>query len=288
MKQRQIGHHEVSELGYGAMYLSVEGRPPEDQALSTLTAVLAAGITFIDTADVYGLDECDIGHNERLIARAIRTSGTRRDAILVATKGGRVRRGKGWDLDGRPAHLRQACETSLRALGRETIDLYQLHRPDPMVPFEESIGTLADLQREGKVRLVGLSNVSLVQLEAAQRMVTVVSVQNKFSLWHRQDEQNGLLAACTERGIAYLSYSPFGGGKRAGRLGEIEAVAQVAAQHGATPHQVALAWLLAKAPVIVPIPCSTRVAGVGENCAAADLTLTTQDLRALDVAVPPA
>ncbi len=288
MKQRKIGDRHVSALGYGAMYLSVDGRPPQDHALHTLTAVIEVGLTFIDTADVYGLDDRDIGHNERLIARALRAAGPNQDAIVVATKGGRIRRGEGWGLDGRPVHLRRACEASLRALGREPIDLYQLHRPDPQVPFEETIGTLADLQREGKIHLIGLSNVSSEELEAARRLITVTSVQNKFNFWQRQDEENGLLATCLEHGIAYLPYSPFGGGKRAGRLGEIAAVAQVAARHGVTPYQVTLAWLLAKAPVIIPIPCSRRVEGVRENSRAADCTLTVEDLRALDAAVPPA
>ena len=288
MEQRRIGNRQVSELGYGAMYLSVQGRPAEDQALATLTAVLASGVTVIDTADAYCLDESDVGHNERLIARALRDYGVSTDRVLVATKGGHTRPHGDWDVDGRPAYLRRACEASLRALGVEAIDLYQYHRPDPKVPYEESIGAIADLQREGKIRMVGLSNVSVAQLDTARRLVEVVSVQNEFSHWQRQDEHNGVLQACEERGIAYLPYSPFGGGDRAKGLGAITAVGAVAQRHGATPYQVVLAWLLAKSPVIVPIPCTTRPERVRDNLAAAGVTLSPDDIRALDAATPPA
>lgn len=287
MKQRRIGDRQVSELGYGGMYLSVQGRPSEQQALETLKAVLDGGVTLIDTADSYCLDEPDKGHNERLIARALRDYGASRDDVLVATKGGHIRPNGSWDVDGRPEYLRRACEASLRALGVETIDLYQFHRPDPKVPFEESVGAVAELQREGKVRMVGLSNVSVAQLDAAQRIVEIVSVQNEFSHWQRRDERNGVLQACAERGIAYLPYSPFGGGGRAKRLGEIAAVARVAQRHDATAYQVVLAWLLAKSPAIIPIPCSTRAAGVRDNLGAAKITLSVDDVRDLDEATPP-
>jgi aryl-alcohol dehydrogenase-like predicted oxidoreductase len=288
MRQRTIGTRQVSELGYGAMYLSVGGRPTEEQAIATLRAVIDNGVTLIDTADAYCYDETDVGHNERLIARALRAAGKSRDEILVATKGGHIRPGGGWERDGRPEHLRQACEASLRALDVEVIDLYQFHRPDPNVPFEESVGAVADLQREGKVRMVGLSNVSVAQIDAAQKLVEVVSVQNAFSHWVRDDEHNGVLAACTERGIAYLPYSPFGGGDRAKLLGTITALATVAQKHDATPYQVVLAWLLAKSPAIIPIPCSTHAERVRDNLHAATLQLSAEDIAAIDAATPAA
>jgi aryl-alcohol dehydrogenase-like predicted oxidoreductase len=287
MDQRTIGARQVSEIGYGAMYLSVQGRPPEAQALETLRAVLDSGVTLIDTADAYCLDDSEKGHNERLIAMAMAAAGKSYDQVLVATKGGHTRPGGRWDVDGRPEYLRQACEASLRALGVETIDLYQFHRPDPKVPYEESIGAFADLQRAGKIRMVGISNVSVAQIDAAQRLVEIVSVQNQFNHWHRVDEQNGVLQTCIERGITYLPYSPFGGGSRARRLGEIAAIARVARNHGATPYQVVLAWLLAKSPVIVPIPCTTRAERVRENLKAADLKLSAEELREVDGATPP-
>ena len=286
MEQRAIGGRPVSALGYGAMYLSVQGRPAEEQGLAAIHAALAGGVTLIDTADSYCLDDQDKGHNERLIAKALRQAGATADTVLVATKGGHTRPNGSWDVDGRPAYLRQACEASLIALGVEAIDLYQFHRPDPKVPFAESVGAMADLQREGKVRMVGLSNVSVAQIDAAQRLVTVVSVQNEFSPWQRRDEANGVLAACAERGIAYLPYSPFGGGSRAKGLGKLGPLAVVARAHGATPYQVMLAWLLAKSPVMIPIPCSTRVAGVRDNLGAATLPLTPEEIGVLEALRP--
>jgi len=288
MEQRTIGIRQVGELGYGGMYLSVQGRPPEAQALETLHTVLDNGVTLIDTADAYCFDTTDTGHNERLIAKAIRTFARNPDQILVATKGGHFRPGGSWDVDGRPEYLKGACEASLKALGVEAIDLYQYHRPDPKVPYAESIGALADLLAEGKIRMVGISNVSVEQIETAQKLVPVVSVQNEYSHWHRQDDHNGVLAHCEEHGIAYLPWSPFGGGGRAKGLGGIEAVARVATDHGASAYQVVLAWLLRKSPVIIPIPCSTRSAGVLDNLGATAVTLSDAEFAAIDSAVPAA
>jgi aryl-alcohol dehydrogenase-like predicted oxidoreductase len=270
------------------MYLStVHDRPAEAQALEVLSAVIERGVTLIDTSDAYCLDDTEMGHNEQLIARALRTAGRARASMLVATKGGHTRSGGRWGLDGRPEHLRQACEASLRRLGVEVIDLYQYHRPDPNVPFEESIGALAELRREGKVRMVGLSNVSVSQIEVAAKLVPVVSVQNGLNCWQRQDEHNGVLQTCVQRGITYLAYSPFGGGVRAKYLSEITAVAAVAKRHEATPYQVVLAWLLAKAPVVIPIPCSTRVDQLRENLRAASLHLSDEDYAEIDASAPP-
>ncbi len=288
MDQRTIGNRRVSALGYGGMYLSVHGRPSEAQALATLRVVLDLGVTFIDTADAYCLNDREVGHNERLIAEALREAGVSYDQILVATKGGHIRPGGSWAVDGTPAHLRAACEASLKALGVEAIGLYQFHRPDPKVPFAESVGAIADLQREGKVRMVGLSNVSAAQIAEARRLVEVVSVQNQFNPWERGDEHNGVLQACAAHGIAYLPYSPFGGSSRAKGLGDISALRAVARRHNATPYQVVLAWLLAKSPLFVPIPCSTRVDGVKDNVAAASLALSAEDQAELDAMQPAA
>jgi aryl-alcohol dehydrogenase-like predicted oxidoreductase len=288
MDQRTIGNRQVTELGYGGMHLSVQGRPGEEQSLATLRAVLDHGVTFIDTADAYCLNDTEVGHNERLIGQALRTAGASTEQILVGTKGGHIRPEGRWAVDGTPAHLRAACEAGLKALGVEVIDLYQFHRPDPSVPYADSVGAIAELQREGKVRMVGLSNVSVAQLDIAQRLVEVVSVQNEFNPWQRRDEHNGVLSACTERGIAYLPWSPFGGGSRAKRLGEISALATVAGRHNATPYQVLLAWLLAKSPIIIPIPCSTRSERVVDNLAAASLTLGAEDVAELDAMQPAA
>ena len=281
MQQRKIGTRTVGAIGFGSMWLAKWGRPSDEQGIATIHAALDAGVTLIDTADAYCLDDTDTGHGERLIARALREYGGRTDHVLVATKGGWTRPGGRWVCDGRPEHLRAACEASLRALGVDVIDLYQLHHPDHKVPFEETIGAMADLQREGKVRMVGLSNVSLAQIDVAQRLVEIVSVQNMFNPWHRVDETNGLLAACQERGIAYLAYSPLGGGGRGRYVGELPGIAAVAKRRGISPQRVVLAWLLATSPVMIPIPGGRRIKSIWDNVAAASVTLDDAELAAI-------
>ena len=281
MPRRRIGGLAVSAVGLGAMPLSLAGRPDEARALATVHAALDAGITLVDTADAYGLGEAEVGHNERLVAKALRQWGGDRDRVLVATKGGHVRRGREWDLDGSPEHLARACEASLRALGVEAIGLYQLHRPDPKVPFGESVGALAELQAAGKVRLVGLSNVRVDQIRAAREICTVASVQNEFSPRFRRSE--GELAYCAANRIAFLCWSPLGGAGRAGAVGERHpAFAAVAARHGVSPQQVALAWALAKGPTVIPIPGATRPETIRDSAAAARLRLAAAELAELD------
>jgi aryl-alcohol dehydrogenase-like predicted oxidoreductase len=288
MDHRTIGDRQVSELGYGAMYLSVQGRPSEEQALETLRTVVENGVTLIDTADAYCFDTNDTGHNERLIAKAIKQYAPHPSRLLVATKGGHFRPGGAWDVNGRPEYLKRACEASLKALGVETINLYQFHRPDPKVPYAESIGAFSELLAEGKIRRVGLSNVSVEQIKIAQEQVPVVSVQNEYSHWHRHDDHNGVLQYCEQQGIAYLPWSPFGGGGRAKHLGEVPGIAAVAARHRVSPYRIVLAWLLKKSPVIIPIPCSTRSAGVLDNLGAIHVVLSDEDFAQVESAVPPA
>jgi aryl-alcohol dehydrogenase-like predicted oxidoreductase len=281
MPPRRIGRMKVSAVGLGAMLLSLAGRPDEAGALRTIHAALDAGVTLIDTADAYCLGEAEVGHNERLVAKALATWPGDRDRVLVATKGGHTRPGREWGLDGRPEYLRQACEASLRALGVEAIGLYQLHRPDPKVPFAESVGALAELRAAGKVRMVGLSNVSVDQIQQARRIVEVASVQNEFSPRFRRSE--GELAWCAAHRIAFLPWSPLGGMGRGGLLAQRHpAFAAVAARHGVSPQQVALAWELAKAPVVIPIPGARRPETITDSAAAAALRLDGDDLARLD------
>jgi aryl-alcohol dehydrogenase-like predicted oxidoreductase len=194
MPTRRLGGLPVGAVGLGEMPMSLAGRPDEARAIRTIHAALDAGVTLIDTADAYCRDGSEVGHGERLVARALAAWPGDRDRVLVATKGGHTREGREWGLDGRPEHLRQACEASLRALGVDAIGLYQLHRPDPKVPFAESVGALAELKAAGKVRLVGLSNVSVDQIRQASELVEVASVQNEFSPRFRRSE--GELAFC--------------------------------------------------------------------------------------------
>jgi aryl-alcohol dehydrogenase-like predicted oxidoreductase len=281
MPTRRLGGLQVSAIGLGEMPLSLAGRPDEAQAVRTIHAALDAGVTLIDTADAYCRDQSDFGHGERLVAKALAARNGDRDRVLVATKGGHIRPGGSWDLDGRPEYLRQACEASLKALGVEAIGLYQFHRPDPKVPFTESVGALAELRAAGKVRLVGLSNVSIDQIRQARELVEVASVQNEFSPRFRRSE--GELAWCAANRIAFLPWSPLGGIGRGRDLGgRHRAFADVAEAHGVSPQQVALAWELAKAPVVIPIPGSSRPETILDSAAAASLRLTADELARLD------
>jgi aryl-alcohol dehydrogenase-like predicted oxidoreductase len=261
--------------------MSLSGRPPEERSVRTIHAALDAGVNLIDTADAYALDEHDVGHNERLIARALRG---RRDGVVVATKGGHTRRGSAWELDGRPEHLRAACEASLRALETDRIDLYQYHRPDPDVPYEESIGAFKQLQEEGKIRWVGISNASVAQIELACSIVDVAAVQNQLSLGYRSPIANGEVALCAERGIAFLPWSPLGGIGGADAPERLRAVRAAADTHGVSPQRVALAWLLSLSPGVIPIPGASRPESITDSARAAELELTDDELAAIGAA----
>ncbi|MGD0604095.1 MAG: aldo/keto reductase [Streptosporangiaceae bacterium] len=285
MRNRTIGGITVGPIGLGGMPMSIEGRPDEDRSLATIHAALDAGVTLIDTADAYHQHAGETGHNERLIAKALASYPGDTSNVLVATKGGHVRPGDGsWQVDGSPAHLRQAAEASLRALGVDAIGLYQFHRPDPKVPYAESVGTLKELLDEGKIRLAGISNATVDQIDIARKVLgeqNLASVQNQFSPAFRSSEDE--LAHCAELGIAFLPFSPLGGIGQAGQLGSRHAAfGQVAEAHGVSPQQVTLAWMLAKAPVVIPIPGASRPASIIDSAQAATLTLTPAELAKLD------
>lgn len=288
MNTRSIADLEVSPIGLGAMPLSIFDRPDETESLRVLHAALDAGITLIDTADVYCSGPEEIGHNERLIARALRDR-PRDSTLVVATKGGLERRSDGsWPIKGSPEHLKRACDASLRALNVERIDLYQLHAPDPVVPFADSVGALARLRGAGKVRHIGLSNVSTRQIKVAETIVPIASVQNCMSPFDRTDFNCGVLELCEARGIAYIAYSPLGGTRGKARIVESEPLRRVGERHGVSPYRVALAWLLARSPVIIPIPGARRVQSIVDNAAAMRLRLDAQDLAELNAAFPTA
>jgi aryl-alcohol dehydrogenase-like predicted oxidoreductase len=276
---RKLADADVFPIGLGAMQMSVDGRPDEAQSIRTIHAALDRGVNLVDTADAYALDGGDVGHNERLIAKALRG---RRDGVIVATKGGHTRTGTDWTLDGSREHLRAACEASLRALETDRIDLYQFHRPDADVPYAESIGALKELQDEGKVRWVGISNANAEQIEEAASIVDVVSVQNQLSLEFTSPIPKGELRACEEHGMAFLPWSPLGGATRAAdSSGSHDPVAAAAAAHGVSPQRVALAWLLALSPTMVPIPGARRIETIADSIAAADLELSPEEVDAI-------
>jgi aryl-alcohol dehydrogenase-like predicted oxidoreductase len=266
------------------MHLSIQDRPSEDQGVRVIHAALDAGVTFIDTADVYCLDEKDIGHNERLIAKGLRGRPGDRDRVVVGTKGGVTRPRGRWETDGRPQHLLAACERSLQALGVERIDLYQLHAPDPRVPFGESVGALADLQRQGKIRWVGLSNVSVPEIREAEAIVRVTSVQNRLNPFFREALAEGVVAYCAERGIGFLAYSPTGGGRLNHKLPAHPVLQPLAARLGVTSHALVLAWVLARSPAVIVIPSARTVDHAVDSARAAELVLSEADLAAITAA----
>jgi pyridoxine 4-dehydrogenase len=269
----RLGDRDIDRLGFGAMRVCGDGiwGPPKDkaEALRVLRTAVDRGVNFIDTADSYGPQV-----SEELIAEALHPYPA---GLTIATKGGLVRPGPSrWDRDGRPEHLRKACEGSLRRLRLERIDVYQLHAVDPKVRLEDSLGTLRELQHEGKIHHIGLSNVSLEQLARARRLVPIVSVQNRYSLDDRAWE--GVLAQCTRDEVAFLPWAPLG----SGRLTSDDRLTAVAAKHQATPAQVALAWLLAHSPAVVVIPGTSQVAHLEENLGTRGVTLDVDDLGALE------
>ncbi|WP_285750347.1 aldo/keto reductase [Lentzea sp. NBRC 105346] len=278
MQKRRIGGVEVSAIGLGGMPVSIEGRPDRQQAIETINAAVDAGVTLIDTADAYSLDDRDFGHNEELIAEALRG---RSEEVFVATKGGHTRTpGGGWGLDGRPEYLFRACDDSLRRLGVDQIFLYQFHRPDPKVPIAESFGALKELLDQGKIRFAGISNFNPEEILLANDILggRLAAVQNQFSPSFRSSEPE--LELCAKLDIAFLPWSPLGGISSAGRLaGPFKEVGDA---HGVSPQQVCLAWMLAKAPVVIPIPGSSRPASIRDSAAATHLKLSEEELTRLD------
>jgi aryl-alcohol dehydrogenase-like predicted oxidoreductase len=286
MKTRRIADLEVSVIGLGCMPMSIEGRPDEARSIATIHAALDEGVTLFDTADSYHLYADEVGHNESLIAKAIASWGGDASNVLVATKGGHLRPGDGtWYVDGRPEYLKQAAEASLKRLGGDAIGLYQFHRPDPEVPFADSVGAIRDLLDAGTIRLAGISNVDPGQIRLAQEILggRLASVQNQFSPAFRSSEPE--IELCDELDIAFLSYSPLGGIASAAALGDrFEPFQQVADARGVSPQVVCLAWHLAKSPRVIPIPGASRPESIRDSVQAADVTLSAEELAALDAA----
>ena len=269
------GDRVIQRLGFGAMRLcgpDIWGEPDDPAAArAVLRRVVELGIDLIDTADAYGPEV-----NERQVADALYPYP---DNLVIATKGSGTRPSRHeWGVDGSPQHLREACDASLQRLRLDCIELYQLHGVDDRVPLEESIGALAELQAEGKVRHIGVSNVDETQLARAQSVAPIASVQNRFSVADRSSDP--VVRACERLALVFLAYFPIGAGWRAAK--RPEALERVAAKHDATPHQVALAWLLHYSPVIVPIPGTSSLVHLEENVAAAALALDKEDLAALE------
>ena len=272
----------VYRLGFGAMRLTGPGiwGPPADkqEAIAVLHRALELGVNLIDTADSYGPEV-----SESLIAEALYPYPK---DLVIATKGGLLRTGPGqWPQDGRPEHLREALEGSLRRLRLDHIDIYQFHRPDPNVPFEDSVGTLAKMREEGKIRYVGLSNITIGQLAHAQKIMPIVTVQNHYNLAMRQSEQmtvsetEEMIDLCARQGIGFIPWSPLAFGELAHSGGILD---QIAKRHGAQPGQIALAWLLKRSSTMLPIPGTSSVNHLEENIAGATIRLSQEEFDAID------
>ena len=306
MKRRRLGELEVSAIGLGCMSMTpIYGEPSEPEAIATIHRAVALGVDLIDTADAYG-----DGANEELVGRALKG---RRDKVVLATKFGNIRYPDGRrEVNGRPDYVPQACEASLKRLGVDVIDLYYLHWVDPSVPIEETIGAMARLVAQGKVRHLGISEAAPATLRRAHRTHRLAALQTEYSLWTREPEA-GLLDLCAELGIGYVAYSPLGRGFLTGTVSEaalgakdrrrdmprfqgdnfkrnaalLEALRALAAKEGCSPAQLALAWLLARRGFIVPLPGTKQRKWLEENVAAADLAPSGETLAALDRAFPP-
>ena len=264
------GELEVNRLGFGAMRITGEGiwgdPPDREEAKRVLRRAVELGVDFVDTADSYGPEV-----SENLIAEELHPY----DGITIATKGGFERSGPGrWTINSHPDHLRSACEASLRRLKLDRIDLYQLHRRDPKVPFEESLGTLTELRDEGKIRLVGLSEITVEELETALEITPIATVQNRYNVADRHSED--VLDECERRGIGFMPFFPLATGRLAEPGGPLDDEAK---RHGATPSQIALAWLLARSPVMLPIPGTGSVEHLEENCRAAGIELDADEVE---------
>lgn len=281
MRTRRLGDVSVSAIGLGAMPLTMDERPARSDAVATVHAALDAGVTLIDTADAYTPSDRGPGANEELVAEAL-ASYSGADDVVVATKGGHTRDGEDWGLNGRPDYLRRACEASLRRLRVDAIALYQHHRPDPDVPYEETMGGLRDLYDAGLIVRAGISNADPDQIRTASAVLgdALVAVQNQFSPAFRSSSPE--IDVCEELGLAFLPWSPLGGIGSAKSLGSSHAAfAEVADGHGVSPQQVCLAWELQLSPCVIPIPGASRVASITDSAAAADLELSDEEMQRL-------
>jgi aryl-alcohol dehydrogenase-like predicted oxidoreductase/histidinol phosphatase-like enzyme len=273
-------------IGMGCMRLSTDRDRDEARGMAVLHAAFDAGVNLLDTADAYCWDAGETGHNERMIARALATWDGDPSRILVATKGGLTRPDGQWVADGRARHLAAACEASRRALGVDRIRLYQLHAPDPRTPLSTSVRALASLKTEGLIESIGLCNVTVGHIEKARRITEIASVQVELSIWHDDSILSGVADYCIANGITLVAYRPLGGPQRRHRTASDPALAEVAARHGSTPFEIALAWLAGLSDLIVPVPGPTRVETARSIARARQIFLTDADRAVLDERFP--
>jgi len=272
---------EVYAIGLGAMPLSLEGRPDEVQALSVIEAFINGGGNFIDSANVYCVDDSDVGHNEKLITKALSKLEGEND-IIVATKGG-LRRPKGdWTVDASPEWLRQSCEKSLKDLNTDSIFLYQLHSPDPNLPLTDSIGELSRLMDEGKIQHIGISNVNVEHIQMALSITNITSVQNRCNLFERKSFTNGVIEFCEQNDIIFIAHSPVGGHFQHVQRAETILLKKLAEKHHVSTYQIMIAWLLHKSPSILPIPGASKISSIKDSLEAIIVKLSKEDMQLLE------
>jgi aryl-alcohol dehydrogenase-like predicted oxidoreductase len=281
--KRRIGKTgvEVNAIGFGGMTLSIAGRINKPEAIKVIHAALDAGIDFIDTANVYCVDDNDLGHNEDLIKKTLQNWRSDKP-IYIATKGGLRRPDGEWITNGHPKELRRACENSIKALGVDHLFLYQLHAIDSKVPLADSVGEISRLQEEGKILHIGLSNVTADELNYAQKIVRIETVQNRFSPMCQRDLFNGVIAACQEQQVTYIAYSPVGGGRHHTQMAEHPVLVKIAQDHQAAPHQIMLSWCLSKGNQMLPIPGASKVRNVISSATAAQIQLNSEEIQEID------
>ena len=280
MRKRQLGSSglEVSAIGYGAMPLSLEGRPKRAVAVSVIEEVLAGGISFIDTAAVYHLPEEQGNHNEELLAEAFNKIGSRAADVVIATKGGMIRTSGRWEIEGAPEQIERSILRSHAALGgKKPIDLWQHHWPDPRHSIRESLRPVQRAVEAGLIKCVGVGNYTRSQIEEASEIVEVASVQSQYNLWNRQAESNGVLEYCESRGIIFLPWRPLGGKWLAGRLGEVAVLQAIAQRHATSTFAVVLAWQMQRYACILPIPGTRNPQHLWECAAALDVVLSPEE-----------
>ncbi len=285
METKQLGNTGVfvSAIGLGGMPMSIAKRPPESQSIAVIHRALDLGITFIDTADSYCLDESDKHHNEKLIHKALTSYNGDISQVVVATKGGLMRPNGSWGLNGSPEHLRQTIRESYAALGGEKpIDVWQYHAPDLKYSIAESLAPVKAAVDAGLIRFVGVSNFSVEEIKQARDVVDIVSVQNQYSPWERQPEIDGVLKYCQQEGLTFLPWSPFGGSRRHENLSEIPAIAQLAKSKGVSVYNIVLAWLRSHSPAILPIPGASKISSIEDSARAIDVTLSDAEVQQIN------
>lgn len=285
MRMRRLGPEgpQVSVVGLGGMLLSITGRPPEDQSQRVVQSALDAGVTLFDTSDAYCLEEQEVGHNERLLTRALEGN---RSQVTVMTTVGLRRPGGAWTVDSSPEYLVESVERSLRNQGVETLDLVSLYAPDNRVPYEDSVGALAKLQQEGKIKYVGLCNAELSHLKTAEAITKIQAVQNRWHPQAREIEKNGVLEHCTSGGIAFIAYAPFGGTLGAPTLTTLGKLSDQARRRRLSPYQLVLAWMINKSQVTFVVPGARRSESVEDSAGAGAVEFDADAVRAVENTLP--